>query len=159
MCSPQSETGQDLLALLGTEPFCPYFLFVGNRLQPPWPSLSSKGEIWTVVNQRKEGTEIREEQPRSNSVALGQGPGSTSKDLHKSIFELFIELRPWTKGRHYLALFIPEKNIWVQINGSPEAHLEIRGRQIKVEELHKPWSHPHPPWNHCYKTPSQILRG
>ena len=33
----------------------PHFLFVRNRPQPPWPSLCSKGQIWTVANQGKEG--------------------------------------------------------------------------------------------------------
>ena len=36
--------------------FCvPHFLFVRNRLQPPWPSLSSKGQVQTVANQGREG--------------------------------------------------------------------------------------------------------
>ena len=66
----KGETEQDLLALLVTKTFCPYLLFVGNRLQPPWPSLSSKGQMWTVVNQRKEGIQ------RQGSV------GSRCEDLH-----------------------------------------------------------------------------
>ena len=33
---------------------CPPFL-VGNRLQPPWPSLSSKGQIQAFANQGREG--------------------------------------------------------------------------------------------------------
>ena len=38
------------------KPFCgPCFLFVGNRLQPPWPSLSSNRQIQTVADQGREG--------------------------------------------------------------------------------------------------------
>ena len=49
--------------------------------------------------------ETREEQSRNNSAALGQGPGSTSRDTHSSVFKLFIELKPnkWKM----LAFFIP----------------------------------------------------
>ena len=32
-------------------------------------------------------------------AALGQGPGSASRDTHNNIFKLFIELRPPTNGR------------------------------------------------------------
>ena len=32
-----------------------HFLFLGNKLQPPWPSLNSKGQVQTVANQAKEG--------------------------------------------------------------------------------------------------------
>ena len=43
----------------------PLFLCVGNRFQPPWPSLSSKGQIWTVANEGRQGmgedAETREE--------------------------------------------------------------------------------------------------
>ena len=42
------------------------FLFLENRLQPPRPSLRSKGQVQMVVNQGREG------QPRKNSAALGQ---------------------------------------------------------------------------------------
>ena len=44
----------------------PDFLFLENRLQPPRPSLRSKGQVQMVVNQGREG------QPRKNSTALGQ---------------------------------------------------------------------------------------
>ena len=38
------------------KPFCvPPFLFLGNRLQPPWRSLSSKGQVQTLANQGREG--------------------------------------------------------------------------------------------------------
>ena len=38
--------------------------------------------------------ETREEQPRKNSAALGQGPGSVSRDTHNNAFKFFIELKP-----------------------------------------------------------------
>ena len=51
-----SEIEQDPVGLLGQKPFCvPCSLFVGHRLQPPWTSLSSKGQIRTVANQGREG--------------------------------------------------------------------------------------------------------
>ena len=102
-----NETEQDPVGLLGTEAFpCSPFL-VGNRLQPPGPSLSSKGQIRTVGHPGREGMQRREEQLRNNSAALGQGPGSTSRDTHNNIFKLFIELKPnkWKMS----AFFIPEK--------------------------------------------------
>ena len=35
--------------------FCgPHFLLLGNKLQPPWPSLSSKGQAQTVAHQGRE---------------------------------------------------------------------------------------------------------
>ena len=67
------------------KPFCvPHSLFVGNRLQPPWLSLSSKGQIQRAANQGREGMQTREEQPRNNSAALGQGPGSPQR-IHITI--------------------------------------------------------------------------
>ena len=52
---------------------------------------------------QKEGdAELREEQPRNNNVALGQGPGSASKDTHNKIFKPLLELKPLWKdfGQH-----------------------------------------------------------
>ena len=34
-----------------------------------------------------------EKLPRNNSTALGHSPGSTSRDTHNSVFELFTELK------------------------------------------------------------------
>ena len=49
-----------LLGSWARKPFCvPRFLFVGNRLQPPWPSLSSKGQVQTVANQGREGIQVQ----------------------------------------------------------------------------------------------------
>ena len=94
----------------------------------------------------KEGaTETREEQPRHHSAALGQGPGSTSRDTHNNVFELFLELKPPT-NEDYLMLTTQahQENTWGQIKG--------------VQALQTPWSllaTPH--WNYCYETPHQIL--
>ena len=50
--------------------YVPCFLFVGNRLQPPWPSLRSKRQVQTVTNQGREGTQ---RQRRSSQEAIVQG--------------------------------------------------------------------------------------
>ena len=40
----------------GQKPFrVSHFLLLGNKLQPPWPSQSSKGQVQTVSNQGREG--------------------------------------------------------------------------------------------------------
>ena len=64
------------------------FLFAGNSFQPPWSSLNSKGQVWTVADQRRGvwgDAETREEQPRNNSATLGQGSGSFSRHTHSNI--------------------------------------------------------------------------
>ena len=57
---------------------------------------------------------MREEQSGNSSVALGQGPGSTSRDTHNNIFELFIELKPQQMDLAQFILKRPE--------GTREAH-------------------------------------
>ena len=47
-------------------------LFVGNRFQPPWPSLSSEGQISTAAHQ---GRESREKQGRRNQESIVQTRG------------------------------------------------------------------------------------
>ena len=64
------------------EPFCvPNFLFLGSKLQPPWPTLSSKGQGFQGSNSCSSGkrgdAETREEQSRDNSASLGKSPGSS----------------------------------------------------------------------------------
>ena len=50
--------------------FCvPHFLFAGNRLQPPWPSWSSKGQVQTIADQEREG---RQRQGRSSQETIVQ---------------------------------------------------------------------------------------
>ena len=70
------ETKQDPVGLLGTEDFlCPI-----SWLQPPWPSLSSKGQIPTVVNPGRKGMQRQGRgsqqtivQPWSRVLVLPQG--------------------------------------------------------------------------------------
>ena len=58
------ETEQETLGLQATDPFSvPCFLFVRYRLQLPWPSLSPKGKIQTVANQRKKGVKTQRRRP------------------------------------------------------------------------------------------------
>ena len=57
-----------------------YFLFLGNKPQPPWPSLSSKGQPKTLANQGREGMQ-------RPGRSLGAGPGASSRNIHKNIFE------------------------------------------------------------------------
>ena len=53
-------------------------------------SLSSKKQVQTVANQGRVGdAETREEQSGDNSEALGQVPGSSSRNIQNNIFELF----------------------------------------------------------------------
>ena len=52
----RSETERDSVVSWAQKPFCvPPNLFVGNRLETPGSSLSSKGQIQTVANQGSEG--------------------------------------------------------------------------------------------------------
>ena len=75
-----------LAGLLGTEAF--------QQLQ------SGKGR----------GAETREEQSRNNSAALGQGPGSTSSNTHRSVFKLFFRAVNKTptkwKMLHHLLIYL-----------------------------------------------------
>ena len=41
------------MGLLGLS--VPPFLFLGNKLQPPWPFLGSTGQVQTVSDQGREG--------------------------------------------------------------------------------------------------------
>ena len=66
----------------------PHFLFVGNRLQSPWPSLSFKGQTGTAASQGR-----WEEQSRNKNEALVHSPGSTSRYTQNTIFELFYHFR------------------------------------------------------------------
>ena len=122
--------------------------------------------------------EKREKPPRDNSAALGQGPGSTSRDTHNNIFELICITKPRNKwkllttwsilhskeGLCIITLRTREAHqeaTWDQIEGTREAHQETTWGQIKgVQALHTPWSlSAAPPLKCCYKTPHQILLG
>ena len=64
-----SEAEQDPVGFLGIF-WVPHYLFVGNRLQPPWPSLRSKRQVQAVADQGREGTE---RQRRSSQETVVQG--------------------------------------------------------------------------------------
>ena len=90
--TPDHEIEQDLVGPLNIKIFlCPHFLITGNRLHsatvtfPEFPPAGSNSR-WLG---KGEDAETREEQLRNNSAALGQGPGSPSRDIHDNIFELF----------------------------------------------------------------------
>ena len=67
---------------------CPPFLWLEEIafIQPPWPSLSSNSRFKQLLTREGRGCQTREKRSRA---ALGQGPGSPSKDTHNNIFELF----------------------------------------------------------------------
>ena len=103
-----NETEQDPVGLLGTEAFlCPPYLVC--REQTPasmtFPELQ-RADSNSCSSGKGGDAETTEEQSRNNSAALGQGPGSTSRDTHNNIFKLFIELKPPMED---VAFFIPEK--------------------------------------------------
>ena len=72
-------TKQDPVGLLGMEALLCLPSPVGNRLQPSWPSLSSKGQVQTPAAQRREGIRRQGRNNRETSD-LGPGPGSPSRD-------------------------------------------------------------------------------
>ena len=76
---------------------------------------------------REGDAETREGQSRNNSIALGQGPGSTSRDTQNNIFELFSRTKAPKNGTCYPS-FIPEKLIRRPPGG------QIKG----VQALHTP---------------------
>ena len=65
-------------------------------LQPPWPSLNSKGQIANLGREEMQ-RKTREGQPGNNSAAWGQDPCSPSRNTHNSVLKLF----------KMLAFFIP----------------------------------------------------
>jgi len=77
----------------------PCFLFVGNRLQPLWPSWISKEWIQIVVNQGREGIQRQGRGSQETRVQLWQGSGSASGDTHNIIFELLTDLKSPINGR------------------------------------------------------------
>ena len=79
--------------------FVPLFLFVGNSLQPPWASLSSKGQIWTILIREGRGCREREEQSRNNNATLGRVLVPPQGKHLKISFVLFIELKTPINGR------------------------------------------------------------
>ena len=80
-----TEIKQDQVGLLGKKnlfrkegAFSPQDLLWVPGSQFKWPLISEEGD-----------EDTREEHSRNNHAALGQHPGSTSRDMHYNIFELF----------------------------------------------------------------------
>ena len=109
------------------KPFCVlHFLYIRNRLQPPWSSLSWKAQVKTVPNQGREGIQRQREQSKNNITALGQGPDSPSRDTHTNILELFCKTKiPPKRCYYFKALFIPERRslLGQKISGLKECSL------------------------------------
>ena len=86
------------MGLPGTNPFCvPCFLFVGNRLHSAsltFPEFQTADSFQTVANQGREGMQRL---GRNNSAALGQGPGSSSRDTPNNVSELFCRTKAPTQ--------------------------------------------------------------
>ena len=77
---------ESIRALWGSRPhksfWVPHFLFLGNKLQPPWPPLSSKGQVQTFANQGRGVTQrYGGEQSGNKCAALGQGPDPSSRNI------------------------------------------------------------------------------
>ena len=73
------------------KPFCvPHFLVLGNKTQPPWPSLNSKGQVQTVANQKREWMQ-RQGRSRQETIVQPRGrvPGPSPRNIGNSIFGFF----------------------------------------------------------------------
>ena len=85
-----SDTEQDHMGPLGTKAFLsPPFLWLQVSVSLHVLLWVPTGSFRELLIREGRGRETREEQSkRNNSAALGQGPGSPSRDIH-NIFELF----------------------------------------------------------------------
>ena len=127
-----TETEQDTVGVLAPDPFyVPCFLFVGNRLQPSWPSLRSKRQVQTVANQGREGTQrqrrssqetVMQETPlavqwlgflTSNAGGMGSIPDRGTKTPHATE-----TAQPWDR------VLVPPQRIHVTISLSSSAELK-----------------------------------
>ena len=136
------------------KPFCvPSFLFVENRFQAPWPSLSSNRRVQTVANQGREGIQRQER----NSERLVQPWGSilVPKDTYNNIIEHF-----WgTKTRNRRKMLItwwsishsrekitvwwpqePQETTWGQIKRNAGPILYFPGLQNNCRWWQQPWN-------------------
>ena len=67
-----------------------HFLVLGNKLQPPRPSLSSKGQIQTTANQEREGMQGPGRNCQETAVQpRGRVLGSSSNNIQNHVFEPF----------------------------------------------------------------------
>ena len=131
------------------KPFCPPFL-VG--LQPPRPSLGSKGQIPTVANLGREGmqgwgrgSQETVVQPWGRVLVPPQG-------IHTAMSLSSLRCQHFSHQR---------KTTWDYIKGTRETHPEdyLRPDQRSAGPAHTLISSATPPLNCCYKTPHQILLG
>ena len=84
------------------KPFCPPFLVVGNKLQPLWPSLGSKGQIQTVASRGGKG--MQRQGRDSQETTLGQSKGTREiyqitwgvQALHTQLSCVQLLATPWT---------------------------------------------------------------
>ena len=77
----------------------PMFLFIGNRLHSAsltFPELQ-RANSSSCLSGEGENAETKEEQSRNNSANLRQGSGSSSREMHKNIFELFCRTKAPTQ--------------------------------------------------------------
>ena len=66
------ETESPLWGFWAHKPFCvPHFLFLGNKREPSWASLSSKGQVQTIANQGREGYRDKEGEIKKQGSSLG----------------------------------------------------------------------------------------
>ena len=138
------------------KPFCvfPHFQFLGNRLQSPWPS---KVLVQTMLMREGRGCRARGGQVKTNGAAWGQGPGSSSRDTHKNIFEL--TCRNKTPNKREITYLRKHSSFWREshnliMSGTTQVHQETSRGQIKrIPGLHTLQSLlANPPLKHCYKT-------
>ena len=95
------------MGLPGTNPLCvPRFLFVGNRLHLTSMTFPEFQRAGSVANQGREGMQRQGwEQSRNKNEALGQGPGSSSRNIRNTILELFCRTKAHTQ--------VEEGNFWL----------------------------------------------
>ena len=89
-----------LWGLQAQKPFCvPCFLFVGNKFQPPGPSLSSKWQVQTVANQEKEERKSKGGEVKKQKCSLGRIL-VPAQGIHITIFlSSSAELKSSTNGK------------------------------------------------------------
>ena len=117
------------------KPFCvPHFLFEGNRLQPPWSSLSSKGQVQTVANQGREGRQRQGRSSQETIVWAWDRILVPPQGIHiNSIFELFCRTRTPQQMEDVIYLM---KHSSFQREDQETAWGQIKGMQA----LQTPWS-------------------
>lgn len=59
----------------------------------PWLSLNSKGQVQTVAHQEREGKQKQWRNKQETKVQPRQSPGSSSRNIHNSIFEFFSRIK------------------------------------------------------------------